>query len=545
MENEQTTFNRVYDCPKCGGKGTLRRHNRTPAGKWRWQCQRWEAGNTKHDRKKLYCYSTTDPTAPRRDQAGRRRKDTKVLKEKQFRRKLSGIKRFVITAAQNATPVHAGFVTALKAYCEENGAELVVIPLRYKNPTSKWTASQENAEHWAKEIEPYLYNQRKKLCENLVLLADIKVQPTATYPLSGFETITKGESGILGHTKIQLQTIATPQHTLPKIMTTTGACTVPNYTDSKAGKKGEFHHVFGAVAVEVRGKNFHMRQINACADGSFIDLSKEYFPDGSISKAGRAKALIMGDTHVRFIDPQVDKATFGKKGIVKELDPETLVWHDLLDSYARSPHHRDNPFIEIAKRNVKYHLMAEEVRETIDYLRKRSKGRRAYVVPSNHDDMFFRWIKDTDWRRDPDNAEFYLETALHMVRSTRMERNGSAWDDPFIFHVLQSLDKTDDIVCLDPDESCSIAGIECGFHGDKGPNGSRGTVRNLSKVGDKLVSGHGHSPAIEFGHYRTGTSTYLKLEYTSGPSSWLNTHCVIYANGKRSLINIIDGAWRL
>lgn len=37
----------------------------------------------------------------------------------------------------------------------------------------------------------------------------------------------------------------------------------------------------------------------------------------------------------------------------------------------------------------------------------------------------------------------------------------------------------------------------------------------------------------------------LVLEYNRGsPSGWMNTHCVIYLNGKRALINIIDGRWR-
>jgi hypothetical protein len=67
----------------------------------------------------------------------------------------------------------------------------------------------------------------------------------------------------------------------------------------------------------------------------------------------------------------------------------------------------------------------------------------------------------------------------------------------------------------------------------------------MTKIGVRLVTGHGHSPAIEHGHYRVGTSTYLKLDYTEGPSSWLNTHCIIYANGKRSLLNIVFGKWHL
>ena len=46
------------------------------------------------------------------------------------------------------------------------------------------------------------------------------------------------------------------------------------------------------------------------------------------------------------------------------------------------------------------------------------------------------------------------------------------------------------------------------------------------------------------GVYQVGTSSRLKLEYNSGPSSWLHTHCCIYPNGKRTLITIIDGQWR-
>jgi hypothetical protein len=61
----------------------------------------------------------------------------------------------------------------------------------------------------------------------------------------------------------------------------------------------------------------------------------------------------------------------------------------------------------------------------------------------------------------------------------------------------------------------------------------------------KTIIGHSHSPGIDGGCYQTGTSTPLRLDYNKGPSSWLNCHCVLYANGKRSLLPIIDGEWRL
>ncbi len=90
-----------------------------------------------------------------------------------------------------------------------------------------------------------------------------------------------------------------------------------------------------------------------------------------------------------------------------------------------------------------------------------------------------------------------------------------------------------------------VAGVELGMHGDRGPNGSRGSIKNLRRIGVKSIIGHSHTPGIEEGCYQVGTSTVLNLEYANGPSSWLNTHCLLYPNGKRTLVNIIDGKWRL
>lgn len=521
-------------CKKCGNK--MWHNGSTSSGKQRWTCFGGQSKNTRG----AYCSSTTNPNGPLVDQAGRKIGSAKNPK---FSRALGGANRFVVTSAQNATPVHENFLKSLEQYCEFNNAELVVIPIRYKNPTSKWTDSQQNAEWWAEEVRPYLYNRRKKLCSNLVLLGDIKTIPTAESPLSGFESITHGESGLLGHSKLQLRAIPTPSHAMPKLMTTTGSVTLPNYTDSKAGKKGEFHHVFGAAVVEVVGKKFHLRQINANRAGEFTDWDCEYTPT-EVYEAERIKGLVMGDTHFRFMDPSVREATFGTAGIVDELDPEYLVWHDLLDGYSRNPHHRDNPFIEMAKRSENLHLVAKEVEETIAFLKEMTAGRKSVVVASNHDDFLRRWIVDTDWRRDPDNAVFYLQTAQAMVESVRMGVGGSEHIMPFAYWVDKLNTSTHDIRCLDPDESFTLAEIECGFHGHRGPNGARGSIKNLSNLGVKVISGHGHTPGIENGHYRTGTSTRLRLEYTEGPGSWLNTHCLVYGSGKRTLVNIINGECR-
>lgn len=522
-------------CPRCGERD-LTRDGKASGGKQRWSCKRWEGTSNK------YCYTTTDPKAAARDQGGHTLTDSKVTPTK-FNRALKGVQRLIITAAQNGTPVHEGFLASLRTMAKELDAEIVVIPLRYKNPTSRWTQSQENAEVWAPELTPYLCNYRKRLNANLVLLGDVKVQPTASQPLMGFEGMTAGESGIIGHTKMQMQTIATPQGRFPKIMSTTGAVTMPNYTDSKAGKLGEFHHSLSALAVEISGKTFHMRQLHAESDtGQFYDLDDIYTPKG-VKQAGGCEALIMGDTHVDFIDPKVERATFGEEGIVATLMPRHLIWHDLLDGYAANPHHFGNPFNAIAKRNTGRDNVEAEVKRALLFVQDNTPdGCKSVIVASNHDAFLKRWIISTDWRMDPTNAAFYLKCAAAMVDSTRMSTAGTEYSDPFAALAAEAMPNAR---VLGGRESFMLKGVELGMHGDRGPNGARGSRRNLRRIGVKSFIGHSHSPGIEEGCYQVGTSTGLDLEYNSGPSSWLNTHGVVYANGKRALINIIDGKWRL
>ena len=526
-------------CPKCKKRRMARNGSYSP-GVPKWTCM---TGSRSTGTFKI-CYSTRDPHKPYRGHDAKPKRPEDAPKPVVHRVPLGNVERLVVTWAQNATPIHQPFLDALKTYCKATGATLVVIAGRYKNPTSVWTDSQRNDERWAPELAPYLHNTRKKLNDNLILVGDVKLQPTAVTPLTGFDALTGAESCILGHPKVQMKCIPTPQSQLPKILTTTGAITRPNFTDSGAGKKGEFHHSYGAVVVELQGKLFHMRHLSAVADGAFIDLDTAYFPDGTTAKSGPWPALIFGDAHVAHIDPKVEKATFGEGGLVDLLNPEVQVWHDLLDSYSVTPHHELNPMIKLAKYREGLNLAEKEVRSTVAWLRKRTVNRKSIVTASNHDDMLSRWIMRADWKLDPANAEFYLETALHMARSAKMGAGGASYIDPFQFWA-HSLRGDSDIRCLGRGESFTVRGIECGMHGDDGPGGSKGSVRNLSRLGVKVMSGHGHSPAIEEGHTRVGTMSYLQLEYNRGPSNWLNSHGGIDPFGKRHLFHVINGKFRL
>lgn len=461
-----------------------------------------------------------------------------------YDRKLAkGTRCFIVTAAQNGTPVHEAWWATLKEIARHRKAELLVVPIRYKNPTSQWSGSADNAEWWDPVTRPYLWNVRHSLNPNLMVLGDFKIQPTASDPLTGAEALSLEQSGIIGHTKLHMRSIPTPANRMAKILTTTGACTVENYTDSRAGRIGEFHHSLSAVLVEVDGKRFHLRHLNFHPqDSSCIDLDTLYSPSGT-SKAPRPLALVMGDTHVDSICPLVFEATFGKGGMIDALKPEHLVWHDLLDSYSCNPHHAGNPFNLVAKMKGNRASVKEEVDRAIEFVRTNTpQGVISVIVGSNHNDFLRRWIVRADWRSDPLNAEFYLETALAMVKGTSLTTKGTEYPDPFAYWMRKA--NIPNTRVLGEDELFSLHGIVLDMHGDRGPNGTRGSIRNLRRIGAKSIIGHSHSPGIDEGCYQLGTSTHLRLEYNHGASSWLNAHGLVHYNGKRQIVFIVDGEWR-
>ncbi len=452
------------------------------------------------------------------------------------------VRRLVVTCAQNATPVHDGFLKSIEQYLKHHNAELIVIPTRYKNPTSQWTQEQDNAEWWDTKIAKYLVSDRLEINSNLDICAEIKTLPTAAQPLSGFDEYTSGKSGIFGHPKVQFKTVATPQNRVPKILTTTGAITVENYTDSKAGRKGEFHHQIAATVIEVSGERFHIRQITANDDGSFTDLAMAYNPTG-FKPAQQAKALIMGDTHAYFLNEQVRRATWKNKDcLLNALLPENLVWHDVLDMFSGSHHHKKSPVLQFMKHHRKMNNVQAEITKTFAVMDDATRpGMTNIVVPSNHHDHLSQWLQETDPKRDPENAIFYHTTMANWLDHVDKRKPF----EPFVWHAKQTLKQPAQFEFLKRDEGLSLLDIDIGFHGDKGTNGARGSRQSFSKIGVKTVIGHSHSPGIEGGCYQVGTSSDLDLEYVSGPSSWLHTHCVIYADGKRSLINLIDGEYQL
>lgn len=456
--------------------------------------------------------------------------------EKDIKRLLKR-KRFLVTCAQNNVGVETNFWASLQKYAEFANAEILVIPILYRNPTAPGELEGQDA-WWPKEVVPFLV-QNEMVFNGIRIMGHIRIAATSENPLSGLETLSYADSAIFGHPQIQMRTVATPQNRLPKILMTTGSVSKKSYSKSKSGVKGEFHHSLGAAVIEFAGDKYHVRSVSGDAKGEFYDLENHATPTG-VRKSPGVEALVVGDEHTLFTDPEVIEATFtGSRSIANTLKPHFIVRHDVIDSYTISHHHNDRPSIQYAKNKTGMNSLLMELEHTARYIEKTTpKGSTSVIVPSNHHNHIRQWLEECDWKREPWNAKLYHELWVAWLQAIDNKESFH----PFTYWMKKNCKA--DVLYLTDDYPFVVKDIYCGYHGDKGLDGAKGNIRAFAKIGVKTIIGHWHAPGIEKGCTQIGTSTKLKLEYTSGPSSWLNSHAVIHPNGKRQIINIINGEWR-
>lgn len=450
-----------------------------------------------------------------------------------------GCTRFVITCAVNNSAVHPGF-GALKAYCKHWDAQLVVIPVSYKN-ISLFTASQEYRKKWAAELEPYLVKGRVNLGGGVEVAGDIPIAATAVNPLEGLSAIGGHRWQIVGHPQVSMVPVATPASEKPKRIYSTGSCTIRNYSRTKAGAKGDFYHTYGAVVVEVAGRNSaFVRQLSLHGD-SLCDIAGgeaiRYTSENR--QAATVETLTVGDEHVRFLDPKVKKATYGEGGMVERLRPKAIVRHDVLDGYAGSHHHRKDPLKLFQKHHQRSDDYAAELEEVVKHLNDTTpEWCQSVIVASNHHDHLMQWINTTDVNREHRNA-LLLADLQYRARVAVLK---GRIPDPLQLYAEGRL--TANVKWLARNESFVVRGVDHGQHGDVGANGGRGGPKVFAKSTYKMTVGHSHSPSVEKGCFTVGKSTG-HLEYERGLSTHANAHCVLYDNGKRTLVDIIRGKWFL
>ena len=273
-------------------------------------------------------------------------------------------KMFIITWAQNDTPVHKPFFENITAYAEYLNADIHVIAGRYKNPTSVFT--DKDHEMWDNALVPYLDANRHDVHKYVSIMSDFKIQPTATNPMSGLQGVSGINSCVFGAPKVQLEMISVLEGNKPKMMLTTGAVTKMNYTDSKSGKKGEFHHTYGFAIVEIADdETFYVRQVTANdKTGDFTDLCYRV-EKGEVTKIDTLSAIVFGDIHYGHHDQEVIDKTHE---FLNKVKPEHVVLHDVFDGNSISHHEMKDPFIQFAKEVNDTNSVEKEINKMLDGL---------------------------------------------------------------------------------------------------------------------------------------------------------------------------------
>lgn len=460
-------------------------------------------------------------------------------KAKKFNKKK---KRFIISWAQNDTPVHSEFMTNIEAYAKEIDADIHIIAGRYKNPTSIFVDNKFDT--WNERVIAYLDAARHDIHKYVSIMSDIKIQPTAVNPMTGMQGISGINSCIFGSPKVQLQMIPVLEGHVPKMMMTTGACTISNYTDSKSGKKGEFHHTLGFVIVEIKNHNdFYARQVTADDNGDFIDLiySVTYKSDNNklngksiIERNNKISACILGDIHYGHEDTEVMNKTINA---LQVLSPDHIVLHDVFDGYSINHHTMNDPFEQYRKEVTSTNSIKLEVEYMLKELKKFKGFKNVVIVRSNHDDFIDRWLKNGDWKKQPTakNSLEYMEYSQILLKQYSKEGQ--------VKGVIPEIINMEfpEFITLGRSDSYMVNGWELAQHGDVGSNGSRGSLQQFRNLNTKIIVGHYHSPGRLDGALSVGTSTKLRVGYNVGASGWLQSHVFIYPNGKAQHINFING----
>lgn len=479
-----------------------------------------------------------------------------VLDAPDSRRKSLNGTRFVFTSAQNNTHVHENFLASLLQFCKHNDAQLVVSRFTY-NKSGFQNGTKDDKELWYDDrLSEFTLDESAQVCKDLIFCGELDILPTAGNPLSGFEGYSHNCSGIIPHAKVAMQSLPRMAGEPPRFLYTTGAVTLRNYIQRKAGQKAEFHHVFGALFVEIDDKgDFFARQLIADNSGTFYDLTSKYTPEG-VETGQEVLAVNYGDIHIEKMDENVLEGAWGNKdSILNVLQPQFQFIHDLTDFSARNHHNIHDPYFLAEKHFNDADSVEEGIQQSAEFLEYITrKGNMAIVVESNHDLAFHRWLKEADIRTDPENAEYFHRMNAMQFKAIRTkEHRFSIYEialrEKFELINVEFLREDDSFVIgnnqeIEYETGEIVGGIECGLHGHRGPNGARGSARNLRTIGRKINLGHSHSAGIIDGAYVAGVSGLMDMGYNKGPSSWSHSHIVTYNNGKRAIITMRGNKWR-
>lgn len=485
--------------------------------------------------------------------------------------KLNRAKGVIVTAAQFGALLNVPFWNALKRYAEHLGYVLVVLPIKYgpiKTVYQKELDERVLTSTFAEELKKHMLFEGMLLANGMLNLNVMRMRPTLMKFLSA-RVAQRGYnvSQIFASPKLELRHLPRLMHDYPKAAMTTGAVTHPSYNVDNLGQQdltGEIaaaEHTYAALIVEFSSKKtFHYRQLLADSTGVFYDIEPvnggavRVSPDSIEHRPDAVDSAVLGDWHVGKTHQDVREITFGDGGMLQTIKPKKVFLHDLFDGYSISHWDDQSATRRAFKALTGLGSVENELNKCVEELKwmhQQLPGATLNSVASNHNEFLWRYLEAMGWGRDPRNMVFCARLFADLVEEL-ITRAPAPHDvmikDPVNEWIRRhapfatALERQDVKLVPEGPDSKKIC---VSFHGDIGPNGPRGTSMEAMREWNQwVIIGHSHSAAILGPIWRVGTSGHLREHYVSGPrTTWTHTHAIIYENGQRQLINIVNGAW--
>ncbi len=477
------------------------------------------------------------------------------------------VRRFILTSLQNNTLMLAPGFENLVAYTEHldelpNGTcELMVGTFSYQKAAygaksvkrGSLKGDESEREWYAPEAEDYISDNMVELAPGLVWCGHMNILPTNKNPLTDFDDYNGRKSNIVPHAQLAMESVASMLDEATKFNYTTGTTGQRNYIQKRAGQLAEQRHDYGATLVEVDSEgNWYVRQLEMCEDGTFCDIG----PMGTVGSIKVQNGIVLagwfveglnyGDVHAAELDLPVREEIWSSDGLLDQLRPKYQIMNDLFSMRSRSPHEMKDFHRMYEKHADSEETVEEEVHLTADLL---VEARRDFcetvVVVSNHDRHLDRWLNEADFRADPPNSKYFC-----LLQYNKLDAIDEGDKDFNVLEfALRRASCPDDVRFLGRDESFIICkgaengGVECGLHGDEGPNGARGNTRNLTKLGRPVNKGHDHKATKRLNVWSAGTCS-LTFPYMHGPSAHSVSHIVTFDLGTRQLLTMWAGKSR-
>jgi len=390
------------------------------------------------------------------------------------------IHKYVITAAEVGARPNNKQLDAYETYAEENGAEIVVIPI----------LGQYRDEELAERFNNYRVVRELPLGKT-VGIRDFGVKAQQINPLTGLKRFgSVDKSIIVGSTKQHLEHVANSNTHDPKAVLSTGVCTLPNYKEHfRIGKIGLEDHIQGAVLIDVDDEtdHFYFRQTQNITDGSFIDNGVKYTGKGATPV--RADTMVLGDLH----EAQMSQDDYDYScDMINALKPKYVMLHDAFDAYSINHHDIGRNLLRAGKANLGQLSLYQELYNLGERLHELSsqgeKDTKYMVVKSNHDEALDKYLDECRFVGDSQNLQLSVQLANAMIEGKDPVEEGIKLTYGYIPRNLKFLKRDDEF---------NRYGYNLSNHGDKGASGGRGSMTTFDYALGKAIIGHCFSEDTE------------------------------------------------